>query len=218
MSNSENILKSILDLFYPGKCLSCKNISKTILCPKCHEQTFSYYGESSQLNLKNYLALFKYSEPMRRMIEELKYKKNKNVAGILQNEIVKQCRTYAVDYIIPVPLNSIRLKERSFNQAQLLIMKYAQVHKIPVRDDIVFRNYNTKKLFDLDPVARAKQLNGSFEVWLNKESQIKNKNILIFDDILTTGKTITEIVKLLLKYEPGEIFVLAMSRPEIKSQ
>lgn len=210
-----NIFNKMLHFIYPEKCILCKNISETPVCSKCQQITFTYYGESKELTLDiDYIALFKYEDNIKTLLEELKFKKNLKVLPIMQNALLKfMPKLPKVDMIIPVPLNPERAKLRGFNQAELLIKRFAQVNNLPLRNDIVYRQYNTQKSYDLSLHDRQKQATKAFFVWANKKTELNNKNILIFDDLITSGSTITEIAKVLRSSNPHNVRAISFARP-----
>lgn len=215
----QKIIDKILDLIFPQKCILCKNISSELICNNCYTETFKYYGEQSQLKLGiEYLSIFKYETNIKPLLEELKFKKNMRILSYLQNALLKAMPELKdIDLIIPVPLNPERFKERGFNQSELLIKKYAQIHNIPLRTDILYRQYNTKKSFTLSPQERHQQAQKAFAVWENKKGDVSEKNILLFDDIITTGNTIREIVNVLAPLGPKNIKAVCFSRPTQKN-
>ena len=100
-----------------------------------------------------------------------------------------------VDYILFVPLHKKRLRQRGFNQAEKIAKKLGELVDIPVLD-CIDRVKNTKKLYKLNKEDREKELKNGFKIKENI-NLIKNKNIILIDDIFTTGSTANEISKVL---------------------
>lgn len=208
------ILNQLLDLIYPRKCLLCRSISTTLLCDACQSKAFDYYGESKQLALDNYIGLFYYNDSLKQLIEELKYKKNQNLLAVFSKQIIKYAPIpERIDFIIPVPVNPLRFTQRGFNQTVELIRDYAKYYTLPIREDVVFRQANTQKMHLLDKDQRAKEVEAAFSVWEDKKEQLGGKNILIFDDIITTGATIRSIISTIQPFNPAKISILGLSRP-----
>lgn len=135
------------EILFPTRCFSCKQFSKTLLCSDCQKKIFTYYGESRELDLPNYLALFKYTPELKAIIQQLKTLRKKQWLPLLQDAIIKHVPSYPqLDYIIPVPLNPKRQQIRGFNQAEELIKSYALLSKVPLRTDILYRQRHTKKI------------------------------------------------------------------------
>lgn len=99
------------------------------------------------------------------------------------------------DYILYVPLHKKRLKKRGFNQSERIASRLSEVLDIPVLDCIE-RVKNTKRLYNMNKINREKELKNGFSIKENI-NLIKNKSIILIDDIFTTGSTVNEISKIL---------------------
>lgn len=213
----KTLLKYILDLIYPQKCLICRDISPDKLCQNCQSKAFEFYGENKQLKIDlEYIGLYKYNDPLKKIIEEIKFNKNKSFLQFIETALLK-LRNYFKDsdLIIPVPINPERLKERGFNQAELFIGKIACLLQIPIRNDIVYRKYNTLQSFNLNPEQRKEQAEKAFGIWPEKIPEITGKRILIFDDIITTGATVKELANVLETANPKTLKAIGLARPVI---
>ena len=111
------------------------------------------------------------------------------------------------DYILFVPLHKKRLRQRGFNQAEKIAMDLSKIADIPTVDNIS-RKYNTKRLYKLGKEERINELKNAFVI---KENiiDLKNKNVLLVDDIFTTGSTVNEISKILKINGVNKVFVSA---------
>jgi len=208
MNKLKNLIELFLNNLFPKKCTICSKPSNKLVCDSCYPQTFK---KATRKYSKNTQILFEYTDNLKKIIGEFKYNKNKNILSIIETEIFKNTKNIYqdIDYIIPIPLNPLREKERGFNQAELMIEKYALFNKIPLKTNIVTRKYNTTKSHKLDKQARLDQASKAFEIWKNMKHEIDNKNILLFDDILTTGTTIEHVSKLLTQNGANKVMILA---------
>jgi ComF family protein len=155
---------------------------------------------------------------MKKLLEELKYKKVKKILPFLQSLIVKFGPKYQdIDYIIPVPIHPIRFQERGFNQSLELIKPYSGLSNIPIRTDIIYHKSNTRKLYSLDPTERLNELKNAFAIWPEQQKDIYDKTILLFDDIITTGSTMKSIIAVLSEFKPKNILCLSLCRPAKKN-
>ncbi|MGL5507657.1 MAG: ComF family protein [Paraclostridium sp.] len=112
------------------------------------------------------------------------------------------------DYIVYVPLHKKREKKRGFNQSKVIAKTLGRELNIEVLD-LVVRSKNTTRLFELDDKSRKQELKNAFE--LNDQIlKCKNKNILVIDDIFTTGSTVNEISKILKVNGVGNIYILTL--------
>ncbi len=116
----------------------------------------------------------------------------------------------SIDLLIPVPLHTRRLRERGFNQAVLLAKPLRKRCNIPLVTDVLKRSRWTEPQVNLDRKARRKNVRGSFMV--SSPSSVSGKNILLLDDVYTTGSTINECGKILLRAGAKEVYVLTLAR------
>lgn len=157
-----------------------------------------------------------YNDYFRDMIYELKYKRKKYVAtaiySIIRSQVEFVVKSQKVEYIICVPTSKERIRDRGFDQVELIFEKFnypfLKIKKIK----------NTKKMSKLSQ-SYQKNLNilQSFDV---KNLNLSNKTVLIVDDIITTGATVNEIKKCLEKEYNGIkvlFYSIAISRKFIKS-
>jgi len=115
-----------------------------------------------------------------------------------------------VALITMVPLYRDRERERGFNQSQLLAALVAKHYNIPFKENILVRTRKTRPQFDLKKSERFTNVVGAFR--MSREENISGKTILLIDDILTTGATVSECAKALKEGEAKRVFVLTLSR------
>lgn len=109
------------------------------------------------------------------------------------------------DYILYVPLHKKRERKRGFNQSKIIANQLGKELGIEVLD-ILERSKNTRRLFELDEKERKKELKNVFKISKDIENYT-NKNILLIDDIFTTGSTVNEISKLLKLNGINEVYI-----------
>jgi competence protein ComFC len=155
-----------------------------------------------------------YEGVIKELIHAFKYK-NKDHLGYtlsrLMTDFIKEFRIPVefVDFIIPIPLHRSRLREREFNQAQVLSEHLAREFQKPVACDWLQRLRATKTQTDLERNMRLINVRGSFSV---KEPQlVKGKNILLIDDVLTTGATSSEAAKALKQAGAQVVFAMTLA-------
>ncbi len=159
-----------------------------------------------------------YKEFTREAILLFKFKKEKGLAKpfgeILRNWISEEMSQMKFDLIIPVPLHLFRLKRRGFNQSYLLAKEVLPCFPNAELSETLTRIKPTRSQSTLSPNERKENIKNAFEV---KEPElVKNKKILLIDDLVTSGATVTECAKTLKKHGAYSIHVLSLARAHPK--
>lgn len=174
-----------------------------ILCDTCKETRY-YFDEAR--------ASFLYDKFSHALLYKLKYSGAKYIAELFGELIFEVYKSWniAVDFCIPVPLHYKRERNRGYNQSLLIANRFSELSGVPVRDDLIERVKETRNQTKLSRMERMTNLKGIFEYV--SEDKITGKNILIIDDVFTTGATTNEIAKVLRKHRPAKIFVLTAGK------
>lgn len=155
--------------------------------------------------------LFRKGFGFQKLIHALKYEKNYRIGIYLGNLIaeksMRKLSGWDLDLIIPIPLFHLRKAERGYNQSFYIAKGLGEKLKIPVKQNIVIRKKSTSTQTKLNLVERKQNMAGAFS--LKNQKNIKQKNILLVDDIITTGSTITEVAKILKKKKAKKIYALS---------
>jgi ComF family protein len=202
-----------LDLFFPPRCAVCKKITPKIICQKCLLKI--EYVKFSKTN--SLCSVAEYSGVIKHAIWAFKFKKKRKLASVL-GEIMADyfynvsdlISASKIDLIIPVPLHPKRQQQRGFNQSELLGQVLADALGIPQSTDALVRSVNTKAQFKLKKEERKKNIQNAFRVV--DSLQIKDKDILLIDDIITTGATLSECTRVLKESGAKRVEVLTLSR------
>jgi ComF family protein len=204
-----NILNSLLDLVFPPRCEVCRTSSQEIICSSCFKQIKF---------MKPHLGIYCvsiYDGVLREAIHRFKFKRRKKLAeplGFLMVQYLSQLpllEMEKLDAIVPVPLHRRRLRERGFNQAELLgniVGKYFGLPLLPA----VERTRDTQAQFDLPREKRFNNIAEAFSV--ARPVEIEGRRIMLIDDIYTTGATITECSRALKAAGAKRIEVATLSR------
>lgn len=186
-----------------GKPTIIHNLERESLldCSYCYNK--SYYFDKS-------ISCIEYNEISKKFVLDYKYKNKtylcKYIAYIMKEKF--EMENIDVDYILFVPLHKKRQNKRGFNQSEKIAREFGKLVNIPVLDCIE-RTKNTKQLYKLTKIERQNELKNGFQVKENI-SLIKNKKIIIIDDIFTTGSTVNEISKILKLNNIGHICILTL--------
>ncbi len=117
---------------------------------------------------------------------------------------------WKVDAIVPVPLHPKRKKERGFNQAQIIAKELARIKGIELRDKLLVKTKNVRPQTSLRIEERAENVSGAFGV--AKGERIKEKVLLLVDDVYTTGSTIRECSSVLREAGVKEVKALTVAQ------
>ena len=120
----------------------------------------------------------------------------------------KELKQWDIDLIIPVPLHASRKRRRGFNQAEIIAEELSHLTGIPVRNDLLFRIRRTRPQKRLGENERRQNLQGAFAV---KKTQSLPSNILLIDDIYTTGSTVERCAKMLRLAGAENVYFLTVS-------
>ena len=191
-------------------CKDCYNNLHFILdgCNKCGKPILNFNFERESLITCNYcynktfyfdkvISCIAYDEISKKLILDYKYKNKTYLCRYIVNLMKEKfiLENIKADYILYVPLHKKRLKKRGFNQSERIASRLSEVVDIPVLDCIE-RVKNTKRLYNMNKINREKELKNGFSIKENI-NLIKNKSIILIDDIFTTGSTVNEISKIL---------------------
>lgn len=116
------------------------------------------------------------------------------------------------DFIAPVPLHRWRLFKRRYNQAGLLAHELGCIAKKPVLIDVLNRKRATPIQGHLSRKQRQANVKGAFRLNTRYRQQIRDKTIILIDDVLTTGATVNECARVLLRAGAKEVNVLVLAR------
>lgn len=226
----------ILDWFFPARCLACRKFHKHGLCPTCRSQwpaleppycpgcSFPFVSREGDSHLcgqclseerrcRRVSAAGLYRGLLHDLIVRLKYRKEERLAGFLGDRMAERILEGGpYDLILPIPLHIKRLRERGFNQSLLLARQVGRRTGVPVDPFLLEKGRPTPPQAELKVDERRKNLKGAFE--LRDPEKVKNKKILIVDDVYTTGATVETAARLLLKAGAEEVEALVLARAE----
>lgn len=183
-------------------CINCGGnvIGDGKVCEDCKKDKYYF--------LKNY-SIFNYTGDLQKVV--LSFKSGNKYLGYylsdIINDYVKKNKIH-FDLIIPMPIHKNRVKSRGFNQSEILVENLKD--KYTIEKDVILRIKDTPHQTGLSRENRKINLKSAFEV-IDKE-KIKDKTILLVDDIYTTGSTLNECSKTLFKNGAKEIVCLCLAR------
>ena len=192
----------MIELIYPPVCGICNKITKKYICENCEKKIEKYYINQIidyRNNKKSYydyqIKLLKYENIIREKI----IINNKKIYGFMKN----------YDIIIPVPMYKTKKWLRGYNQVELIARELSKDLNIPLKCTTLTKIKDTKKQSSLTRAERKQNIKNAFIV--KNASDIENKKILLFDDIITTGSTLNECSKTLKKAKVKEVAILTIA-------
>lgn len=153
-----------------------------------------------------------YRDPVNNLIHKFKYKAQTNLISLFSDWMVSSygdCLSN-VDYLIPVPLARRRLKKRSFNQSLELARLLSRQKGIALLVHSLQKIRETPTQMGLKRKERKKNLKGAF-TWQDKKNVIKDKRVLLIDDVFTTGSTLDACAQVLRKQQPKWIGAMTVA-------
>lgn len=157
------------------------------------------------------LSVGYFEGPLREAIHQFKYTPCRALGRPLAAWMTKNIRPVGgIDCIIPVPLHISRLRQRGFNQALILAHGISKAFSLPLSYDNMKRVRPTRPQVELSGEERIKNVAGAFA--LNRPDEVKDRDVLLIDDVFTTGATMNECARVLKDAGASRVTVLTIAR------
>ena len=232
------IIRGILSLIYPPRCQMCGEslglFDKRILCEICYNsiklntppfckrcgkslpyendicescRTKTYYFDASY-------SVCIYEGVIRECIHKFKYNARLGLEWLFKDLMInfaeERIDMGRFDYLIPVPLHRVKHRERTFNQSQILTAYLSKRFRIPVLKNNLVRTRLGKPQMMLPKNKRLEDIKDSFKT--KNSFLLKDKSVLLIDDVFTTGATVNECSKILKEAGVSSVEVLTLAR------
>ncbi|MFH1768980.1 MAG: double zinc ribbon domain-containing protein [Candidatus Omnitrophota bacterium] len=227
-------IKALLNVLFPAVCFTCgKKIDQSVLCPACRDKikplapplckgcakektakgTLCKDCRAKTIYHDRLISCFSYEEPIKTLVHLLKYQHHDYLIDFLSSLMVTYLlsigfKDEGADFITAVPSHPVRLKEREYNQSLLLAENLSGALGIPLKSGIIFCKQNRPHQTKLTKTFRIKNVEDNFYV----KDGMEGKNIILIDDIITTGSTVSQCAKALKEKEAGYITVLTLAK------
>lgn len=228
----KRFLEKMSDIFYPRRCPVCQKIlrdQKRMICPQCdtmlqpigHPRCFKCgkpvekgeYCRDCQKQKHMFeqgRGIFVYDSSMRRSVTRYKYYGCREYGDFYAKAMYRyakmELREWKPDLIVPVPVHRSKERMRGFNQAAYLAERISRYTGIPVDMGLVQKNIKTQSQKKLNALQRRKNLEKAFCVTGN----VRGKDILVIDDVYTTGSTIDAMASCLKKKGAENVYFLTV--------
>ncbi len=207
MISVQEVKDAVLHWLFPHVCVGCGSDilnPESLLCVRCidalPETDFERFSGNpvekrfwGRLQIEHAAAYcyFTRESLIQRLMHQFKYKKNKDLGfqlGKLMGKSLVRARRFEVDALIPLPLFPAKEKRRGYNQATVLCEGMAETLAVPVLNDVIIRSHHTETQTKKGRIERWQNMEGKFI--LSASEKIKNKHVLLVDDVITTGATL----------------------------
>lgn len=222
----------VLRLLYPNTCVFCGKVLEESICSACKEKVvyveeprckvcgkpIRYAEEECCSDCKEQPHFYEqgrsvwlHKGPVRWSIYQFKYHNRRIFAQYYAEELYRlygrKLADWKIDLIVPIPLHRRRRRRRGYNQSELLAKQLSKLSGIPVDAHSVVRVKNTRPQKTLTGKERKKNLQEAFRIYDWKNGP---KNVLLIDDIYTTGNTLDAVAKL-LREKGSKVFFFTIS-------
>lgn len=203
---------SLFGLFFPEPCLRCGGMTNALLCESCWRGVSWGVVPYRIAGVDEAHAIFDYQQPwVQRMLIGIKYEPNKALARrlgcFLADRLSLPMGTDSCCAMVAAPLSERRFKKRRFNQSQVIFEAFRSGAQLPWVTDFV-RCKDTPALYSMSLIERQQVLKDAFE-W---RPHSVPKSVIVVDDILTTGTTLSYIAQCLRKQGVRRIVGLVISQ------
>lgn len=208
-----------------GFCADCQRALELIEEPYCPLCGMPYLVEAPGVHLcgdcitgayrfQRARAAGVYRGLLREVLHRFKYQGQiylaRPLARLLLVPARNLCAVHTIDLMVPVPLHRRRLRQRGFNQAALLAGRLGSSLGVPVHYDILRRSRWTEPQIGLSRSQRAANVRGAFQ--LAGPEKVRGKNVLVLDDVLTTGETVNQCARVLRDGGAREVVLVTVAR------
>ena len=199
------LVKSFLNLFLKSNCSLCQRPAAGEFCPYCHKQLQRCQLTEPGRFWHSEQRVFvwgEYGGALKRAIAALKYDGNPQLAKPLGGWLAEAWLSFpelAIDNltVVPIPLHQEKLKQRGFNQAELLAESFCELTGLPLQRHGLERVKNTQALFALTPRQRQAEMKNALSLGKDFRRRRPRDRVLLVDDIYTSGTTVKSAIKIL---------------------
>jgi ComF family protein len=213
------ILSAAAGSLLPSACTICgKNYAlfPAAVCGTCRDslstciREFYYHADSPAKTL----SLCSYGGLGGLFVRRIKYGGKRTLLNEFFNGRQHMIRTYLnserIGVIIPVPLSPLKLLARGFNQSELIASAVSEISGLPVIKNLLRRRAGSAPQVKMSRSGRAKNVKGAFII--RGAGRINGENILLTDDVVTTGSTLKECAELLMEHGAGSVNAFTLAK------
>lgn len=215
------MFEKFLNILFPNVCGFCNKINNNSLCKSCELRLVKYeincikdYTRDKQKYFDYLYCSLKYENIVRDKIIKYKFNENSYLYKTFAKIIIKNKKVYRFlklyDIIISVPMHKLKKAVRGYNQSELLAKELAKQLGLELKDNVLIKQKNTNVQSTLTKTQRRNNVKNAFVV--KDTEKVKNKRVILIDDIYTTGSTVNECSQVLKKAGAKEICVVTIAK------
>ena len=218
----------LLDILFPKRCVGCGRLGRYFcdsctkmiqiilpteaICPMCGRAGLdgkTHLRCQTRYSIDGLTSFFRYDGVVRKGVKAIKYRMTYDIASEFVNLVPEMTLPFQKSHIIliPIPLHISRLRERGFNQAEVLGKFLAGRLNLPMRTDILSRIKKTTPQVEMKD--RDKRLKNMTDVFAAGKVA---SNIILFDDVFTTGATMRSAANVLKRAGVRWVWAVTMAR------
>lgn len=218
----KHFYQGLLDLFLQSQCPLCQRPTSTNFCVYCEKQLQRCQIAQPEKFWGNDFPVFPwgtYSGSLKRALSSLKYDKQPKIAqplGFWLGETWLKSRLNQGKrlIVVPIPLHPNKLRSRGFNQAELLAASFCQITNLPLQKDGLERTLETEALYSKSAKERRESLVKAFQIGKTFRQRHPKEEVLLLDDIYTTGATAIAAADTLREYNIKVCGIVAIATSE----
>jgi len=223
----------MLDLVYPPLCASCgiqRPLDDHIFCLDClnelpetgfhlhdHNPFMGHFRGRIELKAGAAFLYFSRGGGTQRLLHQIKYNNQPDLISIIGRwygkQLMKSTTWAETDAIVPVPLHWKKQRKRGYNQSAVFGEGIAEAMGLPCLKNALVRITHDKSLTGMKRLQRVETIGSSF--MLPNPKPVRNKNILLVDDVLTTGATLEACANALIKAPVTSISMVTIATGEL---
>lgn len=214
------ILDLIAHLLYPWKCVFCESVLKdTDICRECEKKLPYTVGDSAMQKfpfIDKCVSPLYYKDKVRASVHRYKFggcsAYSRRYAALMSDCVENNLDCRSIDVISWIPLSKKRLRQRGYDQARLIAEEIAAKTGLPCRQLLQKVKNNSAQSLTRDAKQRRENVAGVYA--LDDGADVSGLRILLVDDVVTTGATMSEAARILRKEGAKSVFGVTLARHE----